>query len=757
MSSQNNNSLETNIKIGRKRFCHEYRSIPYNALEDPSLEEYFMRPKVQKHYVKNGWQGSFATCSVCKKCSEGPIKICTRCQRFFHVCCLPSLPITNTNLSILIIYCTSKAVDVSIVKQMLLDDGHFSRVDMIDALSLKPRAPDLLKPYDAVLVLAVSKENTNSPSLTGGWPEPDALGDLLADFVMRPKVDEEDLDESSGSTLPQSLSQQQKHTQAHRGGVVLGPLTHWETIGGRWRKHKIAPMLPGRQKHPPHLVLGKIDKEGHAVMEGVKKFAGGDHSYHVSGAVSEAGANEIARFMQKTGMQAPKVIKKVYGNDELSPKTKRTVPQHVVPSNAQQSATDQSMHHQLRVRMQRDKAIAELHVLKEKYRKMFREQIAFSENKKKEAHSKLSEVIQGSRQPSATKSVRTVKSSQTIKQASVNEPLDEPAHLPDIVETNGANSTSNQSQSSQSFTLPEIKNSQNVERAIDREQQNDIDLIVSKDTQDISMSISIDETKEQVSITLEDTIAKADPGDTDASVAAVQPAAPKPKRPKRGENEEKRKELIQRQQRQQKVETKPLPSPAKTPASKPTSKKTTNPVLKPKAKKPTTSSGLPGYIPTPDKAPAISVTKQRTAKHTSSNSSLKPDTARTIDYIPTLSGVTTADDHSITNEIKPLEGDRLEHTEQDTSQESQKSIEISPEPEHKVAVPVDSNVKPQSSLSSGTLSRQNSKPDKLADAVLEAALTEINAEIRASVADAQATTEKAVASTEPMTTIGETL
>ena len=194
----------------------------------------------------------------------------------------------NTNLSILIIHCTTKKTDISPVKKMLLDDGHFSRVDVIDAQSLKPRLPDLLTPYHAILVLAMNKENPNSPGLTGGWPEPDALGDMLADFIMKPKHN----DDAETEDKPDEA---QKKTQAHRGGIVLGPLTHWETIGGRWRKHKLAPLLPGRQKLTPHLVLGKIEKSGHSVLQDVEIFEGADHTYHVSGAVNEAGANEIAK------------------------------------------------------------------------------------------------------------------------------------------------------------------------------------------------------------------------------------------------------------------------------------------------------------------------------------------------------------------------------------------------------------------------------------------------------------------------------
>ncbi|KAI8919651.1 hypothetical protein BC831DRAFT_515757 [Entophlyctis helioformis] len=446
--------------IARKRYFHDNCPIPYNALADPALEEFFARPKVQKHLIKNGWYASHATCASCGKCDQGPIKICTRCQRFFHVCCLPSLPITISNLSVLIIHCTAKHVDVTPVKQMLLADGHFARVDMIDAQSLKPRSPDFLKPYDAVLVLALNKENANSPSLTGGWPEPDTLGDLLADFVLHPKESEDELVDEDDMPI-------KRPPPPHRGGIVLGPLTHWETIGGRWRKHKIAPLLPGRQKNTAHLVLGKIDKAGHAVMTGVNKFAGGNFSYHVSGAVNEAGANEIARWSNglplvvvlddhpmvdrgrvislnywpipeasfkrrgeqmnlsfwdkttdgarllsnalrfvaqptyqtgegellchdcETGHQKQKVVPKVY-EDAMEECAKPNRPATTGMAQLQSMKDDTR---QLKIRMQREKVIAELHVLKESFRKKFREQIFHSENRKHTVQSKLTESL----------------------------------------------------------------------------------------------------------------------------------------------------------------------------------------------------------------------------------------------------------------------------------------------------------------------------------------------------------------------------
>ncbi|KAL2916469.1 hypothetical protein HK105_203902 [Polyrhizophydium stewartii] len=440
------------VQIARKSFFREHRPIPYNALEDPALEEFFSRPQVQRHLKKNGW---------CNKCDRGPIKICKSCQRFFHVSCLPSLPITKTNLSVLVIHCNHASIDISPMHQILLADGHFSRVDMIDAQSLKPRTPDLLKSYDAVLVLALNKENSNSPSLTGGWPEPDALGDLLADFVIRPRDDEAESSVSHPGVRPAPV---------HRGGVVLGPLTHWETIGGRWRKHKIAPLLPGRQKHTPHLVLGKVDHKGHAVMSGVERFAGGDTSYHVTGAVNEAGACEIARWSNglplvvvledhpmvdrgrvislnycpiaecivkehgkpnlftmwdKTtdgyrllsnalrfvaeptyqttegelvckdctnGTRAPKVVPKMY-QEERPPRPIRRAKSAAYAVHYSDDP-EQPINHQLRVRIQRERALAKLEVLKERFRKQFREQIMYSERKKRTADSPMTKILE---------------------------------------------------------------------------------------------------------------------------------------------------------------------------------------------------------------------------------------------------------------------------------------------------------------------------------------------------------------------------
>ena len=181
----------------------------------------------------------------------------------------------TAKVDVLILYSiTDKNASLKPLVDGLRATGHFNLVDTFDAAEL-PKNKEILSKYDAVLVMALdAQENKHEQE---GWPEPDLLGNILADAVL--------------------FSEEQEQEKKKKGcGVVLGPLTHWQVIGGKWRTHKLSPLLPGRLKATPHLVIGKKLGPLHAVFEEVNSFAGGDESYHVSAAINEAGATSLARW-----------------------------------------------------------------------------------------------------------------------------------------------------------------------------------------------------------------------------------------------------------------------------------------------------------------------------------------------------------------------------------------------------------------------------------------------------------------------------
>lgn len=152
---------------------------------------------------------------------------------------------------------------------MLMRTGNFKSVDLKDADTLhkeKKYHSDILENYDSCLVVSYQGESSDHC-----WPEQDGLGDLLASAVMSPT-----------------------HAK-QQCGIVLGPLTHLETIGGKWRKHKLSPLLPGRLKLASNLVMAK-PQTGHAVLADVGNFAGMDESYHVSASIYESCAKPLARW-----------------------------------------------------------------------------------------------------------------------------------------------------------------------------------------------------------------------------------------------------------------------------------------------------------------------------------------------------------------------------------------------------------------------------------------------------------------------------
>ncbi|KAI8906706.1 hypothetical protein EDD86DRAFT_209585, partial [Gorgonomyces haynaldii] len=256
----------------KKMIFRAGEAIPYKPLADPSLEEYFSRPNVRKHLMNNGWFAEYAECAECGLTDRGPIKMCSQCAHFYHVACLPTYPLSKHKRNVCILYYVTKHVDIEMLKNLLLETGHFNKVDLINVDTLhkeKKLHSEILSQYDACLVTAFMGGRHEKE----GWPEQDALGDLLAEQVLKTE-----------------------ETKRKHCGIVVGPLTHWQVIGGNWRKHKLSPLLPGRLKTTPHLVMGKTSGPTHAVFENVNSFAGSDQSYHVSAALNEAGARTLVKW-----------------------------------------------------------------------------------------------------------------------------------------------------------------------------------------------------------------------------------------------------------------------------------------------------------------------------------------------------------------------------------------------------------------------------------------------------------------------------
>lgn len=113
----------------------------------------------------------------------------------------------------------------------------------------------MIKYYDAVLVF-----NGNN-----AWKEPDVLGDILAEYV------------------------------DNGGGVVLSCLSHAEGLGGKWKRLKYSPLMPGRDKTGHQLTIGQVNKPYHPLMEDIYEFNGGNMSFHVAASVNER-ATVVARW-----------------------------------------------------------------------------------------------------------------------------------------------------------------------------------------------------------------------------------------------------------------------------------------------------------------------------------------------------------------------------------------------------------------------------------------------------------------------------
>ncbi|KAI8810092.1 hypothetical protein BJ742DRAFT_888604 [Cladochytrium replicatum] len=251
------NSLPT---FGRRRqFPPATSSIVYDSLRDPALEDFFARGPVRKHLMKNGWFSSNAICTMC--CNRGghsAVKICQVCQSFYHLHCLPPMPLTISGVHALILHASKNGGRVANhLRSALVAIGNFSHVDELDARMFRPM-PDLLDRYHAVLVVSNGAK----------WTEPEGLGDLLSDYV-----------------------------HVGRGGVVLIAPNHKEAPGGRWRKHRLSPLLPGRNRYEPGLHMGQIEQSSHPLIASMEGFGeNGVNAQYVLGAVSESGGSIVARW-----------------------------------------------------------------------------------------------------------------------------------------------------------------------------------------------------------------------------------------------------------------------------------------------------------------------------------------------------------------------------------------------------------------------------------------------------------------------------
>ncbi|KAJ1562155.1 hypothetical protein HK096_001537 [Nowakowskiella sp. JEL0078] len=232
-------------------------AIVYDSLRDPALQDFFARTSVQHHLMKNGWFASNAICTICNT-RGGAIKICQTCASFYHNFCLPPKPLTVSGVHTLIIHSSSNGSRATAYLQTSLKmTTYFSRVDELDTRKFKPTA-ELIDKYHSVLVI------TNGAK----WAEPEGLGDLLSDYV-----------------------------HVRKGGVVLVSTNHKEALGGRWRKYRVSPLLPGKERIGVGLGLGKIEIAKHPLIAGLESFGdSGITAGHAAAALNESGGTLVARW-----------------------------------------------------------------------------------------------------------------------------------------------------------------------------------------------------------------------------------------------------------------------------------------------------------------------------------------------------------------------------------------------------------------------------------------------------------------------------
>lgn len=129
-------------------------------------------------------------------------------------------------------------------------------VDLFDVAAATPTLAQL-QAYHAVLVF------TDTP----GAFDPDALGDVLADYV------------DAG------------------GGVVQAVFAFWSSglnIGGRWTTGDYSVWEEGAQSDGTPLTIGTVYDPGHPLLAGVAGLNGGSSSYHNTVGALQSGAVAVA-------------------------------------------------------------------------------------------------------------------------------------------------------------------------------------------------------------------------------------------------------------------------------------------------------------------------------------------------------------------------------------------------------------------------------------------------------------------------------
>lgn len=133
-------------------------------------------------------------------------------------------------IKMLIIHFLPVGAEISFLIKRFLDSTHFSEVQDLNIRTTRPTLKQL-RNFDSVLVFGLPDDRREIHH----WKEPDFLGDLLAEYVLGTK-------------------------NSKKGGVVLGPMTHALELGGRWRKQRLNPLLPGRVINSKACKIGKVSQ-----------------------------------------------------------------------------------------------------------------------------------------------------------------------------------------------------------------------------------------------------------------------------------------------------------------------------------------------------------------------------------------------------------------------------------------------------------------------------------------------------------------
>ena len=154
--------------------------------------------------------------------------MCVGCNTFTHVNCFPPSPLNAAKIKVLIIHFLPIGADIKFLMKLIAESSHFSEIEELNIRTTRPTL-NHLRTFDSVLVFGLPDEKREGHR----WKEPDYLGDILAAYVL-----------GTGNSK--------------KGGVVLGPMTHSLELGGRWRKQRLYPLLPGRAINSKSCKMGKV-------------------------------------------------------------------------------------------------------------------------------------------------------------------------------------------------------------------------------------------------------------------------------------------------------------------------------------------------------------------------------------------------------------------------------------------------------------------------------------------------------------------